>query len=276
MKKDNKYVGIVIGLFAVILVLTGYIIYDKVNYKDNNYKEESLNNQENPEQSKPTPDEIKTLLVTDKEAVDLYESVSWDPCSNQYEYYYKQDKILAKDMPKYLRQALAFVNTKDSHFTGDAGTIGATVEDAEKEYKKLFGKDEKLVFEYFDNQSEMYEKTSISYFDMENGKYAIAVGASTCPSFAEKEIVAIEKNITKNEIYVYEKVVFWKYTDGYSYEIGNVYSDTNRTKLIASNLEYDYNDSKIDEYADKLDTYKYTFKQDSVGNYNFISVEKVK
>ena len=35
-------------------------------------------------------------------------------------------------------------------------------------------------------------------------------------------------------------------------------------------------DSKIDEYADKLDTYKYTFKQDTAGNYNFISVEKVK
>lgn len=36
MKKDNKYVGIIICLFAVILVLTGYIIYDKISYKDLN------------------------------------------------------------------------------------------------------------------------------------------------------------------------------------------------------------------------------------------------
>lgn len=42
MKNDNKYVGIIIGLFAVILVLTGYIIYDKLSYKDNNNNQEII------------------------------------------------------------------------------------------------------------------------------------------------------------------------------------------------------------------------------------------
>ena len=43
MKKDSKYVGIIIGLFAVILVLTGYIIYDKISYKDITNNDDQVN-----------------------------------------------------------------------------------------------------------------------------------------------------------------------------------------------------------------------------------------
>lgn len=43
MKKDNKYFAIIIGLFAVILVLTGYIIYDKLIYKSENNVNSNLN-----------------------------------------------------------------------------------------------------------------------------------------------------------------------------------------------------------------------------------------
>ena len=277
-KKENNFnkilLLIIVILLLIIIVLILNLFSDTNKNLENNQTNNQVNNQENSEQSKPIPDEIKTLLVTDKEAVSLYESVSWDPCSNQSEYYYKQDKILAKDMPEYLRQALAFLSVTDSQTGGDLTEIGASLEDVEKEYKKLFDKDEEFVFQFIDYDSEIDKKESINYYKLDTGNYIIRVGASNCPTPANKKIVSIEKNITKNEIYIYEKVLFWKYTDDNGF-IGNIYSDIIRTKLIASNLEYDYDDSKVLEYADKLDTYKYTFKQDSVGNYNFISVEKV-
>ena len=264
----NKILFFVSALLLVSTIsLTCYIFTNPKNNLENN----QTNNQQSSEQTSPTYDEIKTLPITDNEALKLYNSVMWPVCSKQLEYYYQQDKLLAKDMPEYLRQALAFLNVENSHFHDD----GVSLEAVEKEYKKLFGNAKKFVFQFIEYDSEIGKNEWIWHAQKENDKYGIAVGDTACFEGSPGKIVAIEKNISQNEIYIYEKVLFWKYLDD-DMEKVNLYSDSERTKLVIENYNSMYSHSLLEEYADKLDTYKYTFKQDTAGNYNFISVEKVK
>lgn len=269
-KSANKVNKILFFIIALLLV----IIFGLILYLFSNSRNELKDSQQSSEQTTPIYDEVKTLLTTDEEAVKLYESVSWPECSKQLEYYYQQDKILVKDMPHYLKQALAFLNVENSHFHYD----GVDLIDVEQKYNQLFGIDKKFYFENIKEGSEICENEWICFNEI-NNKYSVMVGDSACvPSFSSK-IIGIEKNVTRNEIYIYERVAFLEYINNDT-ERAKVYSDSERTKLVdddgfISNY-YGVYYNIIDDYNKELNTYKYTFRQNTDGNYNFISVEKLK
>lgn len=284
-KKSKLGLGILIGLLiAIIIGLVGFIVYDKVLSKtddieqvENNDKVETENNPNDDKQESISNDRIEPLLINDKEVVETFKMISWDVCSNQHEYYHKQDKLMVKDMPHDLKQALAFKNTKWSWWLDSndekENNIGDSLADVSKKYKELFG--EEFTFENIEMDSAKDKELGIHYSKF-GSNYVVYIGSSTCETYYPTSmIIGAEKNYTTKELYIYENAVYTAIgLDGVT-----IYSDYNDINSVILQQE-GFNSEQVRDIllnSDyNLDTFKYTFKQNDNGTYQFISVEKVK
>lgn len=90
----------------------------------------------------------------------------------------------------------------------------------------------------------------------------------------------VETTVEDDNIIIKRKAFFVEYiSEGDTVNKANIYKTHDKTELITSvNLKNNTINKKeiISKYGTKMNTYKYTFKQKSIDEYKFYSVEQVK
>lgn len=287
-KKINILTALVVVLIALVIILGGSFAY--MYFGDNTGNDVPMwGNGQNSGES------IKDLSLDDPVVKELSDKVIGAYANNyasSYEdYFYKRDKIVLANEDISFKLSLTAESlfdsfkTYDEGYDCDTGVCGisyideATLKNA---YYKLFGNDS----EYSRATFTVGGCSGEYKWSNENNRYESLIeggcGGATCGGVDGE--LAFAKQITstnENKIEIYERLYYLDCaTDGEYY-----YYDYNKTKLIGamdsilpSNIN-SYDDEReyiFNNYADKLDMYKYTFVKDSNDNYAFTSVEKVK
>lgn len=288
MKNDKMWLGIFIGLLvAIILMLSGFIVYDKVLSKDN------INDSNNENGDNGNKDSIiyKDLLISDSVVKDLSSKVigiyTNNMLSRYSDYFYKRNKITLADEDISFKLSLAAESVRSSFsvsndgYNCDSGVCGisyideATIKNA---YYNLFGSTgySRATFYVADcvgsdgytwsSQNNRYEANVV------DGCGGVSFGGAISKlGYAKKISSDSETTIELYEYFAYQ------YPGDEDEEV-NYYSDYNKTQLITSiSIEKDYSkDEFFSNFSNKSGLYKYTFKKDKDGIYVFTSVEKVK
>ena len=316
MKNDKMGLGIFIGLLvAIILMLGGFIVYDKVLSKDNisdsnnanknnnakdddandasNANKDNINDSSNTNKDNNTKDNIveENLSINDSTVKNLSSKVigiyTNNMLSHYSDYFYKKNKITLADEDISFKLSLAaesvrssFSVSNDAHNCNN-GVCGisyideATIKDA---YYNLFGSTgySRATFYVADCvESDGYKWSS------KNNRYEDNVVdgcGGTSFGGAISKLGYAKKISSSNEttIELYEYFAY-QYSGNEDGEV-NYYSDYNKTQLITSiSIEKNYSkDEFFSKFSNKSGLYKYTFKKDKDGIYVFTSVEKVK
>ena len=268
-KKNKLGLGILIGiLIGLIVGLSGYIICDK--FIDNNKDKQEVKNDNN-KQNDIKEDEILTLTLDDDTGKSLYQSITLPICSSYNNYYYRDDTTLINDISQNVKMYLTAKNSSGS-LDSSSGMHISTL-NFEKSFHKLFGENSNYQF---------IETNDIAVIKKEDNDSILYYYADTCLPTLYRNIIKIEKNNTKNEYYIYEKIAFLKLLESNdeSNEYVDVYSDYQYKTLLKSNTSAKYLNGdliSVDISSDSLDTYKYTFKQNSgvyENDYYLYSVER--
>ena len=217
---------------------------------------------------------------------------------NLYSYFYQSDSLKQEQVDDRIKFAYSFVNVyKDIKglVSGELKAVEAfrkdfvgSVSDVNNESIKIFGSgfDINKVIVNGVGPAIFGEKTMI------NGDKitieAAGIGGVQGADIFTKIISSKKKD---NEIIIENKVMFVsQYDDGSNYYVG-VFKTAKKhidnckgascfglmDKISeVSNQENTIDKMKIDNYLDKLDTYRWTFKENADGSYTFESVEKVK
>ncbi len=302
-QKSKLGLGILIGvLIAVIILLTGYIVYDKVIAKDKNNTEEK--NQDNitptntpAEISKTEPvnlndEKISALIsyimnVYDNET-EMYGTYKVETGRNKVGlFYHKNDKQIIDNIDSNVK--LEMLSSKIyNEYMKSLASSGV--------YEKTFTKTEidKLYHELFGSHASSIKYTSNTCPTLkeENDKVQVmsSCGNVIGPGFHYSILTQFYKaEKTNDELYLYQLVGYPKYDDENDTNIPHniddsfiIYKDydlTTKTSGTNTNLGtanenggYNYDLTKI---KSELDSYKYTLKLEN-GNYYFYSVEKEK
>lgn len=301
-QKSKLGLGILIGvLIAVIILLTGYIVYDKVIDKDKNNTEEK--NQDNITPTN-TPAEIsKTEPVNlDDEKVSALISYIMNVYDNETEmygtykvetgrnkvglFYHKNDKQIIDNIDSNVK--LEMLSSKIyNEYMKSLASSGV--------YEKTFTKTEidKLYHELFGSNASSIKYTSNTCPSLkeENGKVVIKSGCGNMygPGFHYSIITQFyNAEKTANELYLYQLAGYPKYDDESNLEALHdfnddftIYKDFDLTiKTAGTNVNLKVPNDNVMYYdlikiKEELDSYKYTFKLEN-GNYYFYSVEKIK
>ena len=268
--------GVIIVLSLLVVGLGGYIVYDKCLNKTENTKTEEKK------------DNVVSLYVDDPIVKKIYsrfdilpfKGMSNDGDSDQFGYFFKKEKTLASDVPVSYKISVALLSMYDDEKYIKAFSdvsieeVEIKNEDLENKIREIFGN---TSFKNENLPTIVYGQPSFSY-DEGCGCY---VACKSCgfggPYFISASSYVVKAEMINNKIlniYVKPEFVKWSKSNIATSDYpGYVYSDVNMTNLVATfNNEYEENHKS---YADKLDTYKFSFEKDG-SNYYFKSVEKVK
>ena len=196
-------------------------------------------------------------------------------------YFYANDSINVNTMSNKVKIVMAIHALGDYNYiydtyTVDTSAVDTTVsipeEDIKESYYKIFGSSVEFKTESLDGNdcgltAFTYDSGSKVYKESVNG-----CGGTALPYYETKIIKAVKYS---DRIEITEKVVYveleWDESSSETYQFVYTNKDkTNKLATVSSNEEI-----SIDDYLDRLDSYKYTFKKDG-DNYYFYSSEKVK
>lgn len=252
---------VIILLILIVIGLIGYIVYDKIIWK-----EEIVETNKNKSNNPP----VESLEVTDPQVIDLLDKLSYMYHCDEYDYAYLQDKkITTNDLENAVVYNMACKNINSTIDSSRTTTFNDfTKETLRKEIDKIVGKDYKFTdTTYPDCPNWKYDSDSSTYkFDNET-----VCGCTRGPFHSLMKTVKAEKK--GNKMIVYLRAIFVDTGDG------DGYFDRARTKKI-TNLEkqkYSYEPGAIienDANFSKGTLYKIEFNLED-GNYIFASSEPV-
>ena len=297
IKKRNVFKGICILLFIVIIGLVVYILNDKgiinINSKDDKKTVDK----------KTDNDTTEELDINSKEVTDLFKKYnkfnngmylySDNDSGLLYTYFYQNDSLKKDQIDDRIKFAYSFENlykiTEGNYFDENSiKKFNGSVQDVKNESIKMFGNDfnvnnltknntvKNSVGLVIYGVKPMLKENDITISLMELGD------AGSADIYTK--IISAKK--TNGNLLIENKVMFVYYSlyvNGYQgiFKTAKKYIDNctdascyGLTDKI-SELPND-NKIKIDDYLDKLDTYRWTFKENTDGSYTFESVEKVK
>ena len=307
IKKRNVFKGICVLLFIVIIGLVVYILNDKkiinINSKDDKKAVDNKASNTTKESEKEEILDVNSDIVVNlfnkmnnfTHDLDLLDVKAEE---NLYSYFYQSDSLKQEQVDDRIKFAYSFVNVyKDIKglVSGEWKAVETfrkdfvgSVSDVNNESIKIFGSgfDINKVIVNGVGPAIFGEKTMI------NGDKitieAAGIGGVNGADIFTKIMSSKKKD---NEIIIENKVMF----------VSNYYNDSNycvgvfktakkhidnckgascfglMDKISEVSVQENTTDKmKIDNYLDKLDTYRWTFKKDKDGNYTFESVEKVK
>ena len=287
--KKRRILKAILALLIAGVLFTG-VYY--VNEEDglNKFKSVEKNNKEITQNT-----DSKELDVNSEEVKELFNvynkfnnhmSLSFKYISG-FTYFYNQDKVHMNDIDESLKFAIVYDEYFNKKYDGqehvDAETI-VHMKDLNKISNKLFSTslDIKKVIDK-DNYINVFVCRQLKYNEKEQSIIITQDGCGDCAAaeFNTKIISAVK---SKDKIEIINKVIFLYYscdpvefkifkaaTNNYNNKYGfveEIEDLTNKNILIK--------DVKIDDYLDKLDSFKWTFVKNNEGNYIFESVEKIK
>lgn len=265
MKKSNKGLIITIVILSILLAsVSGYLVYDKF------FNNEETKEEKNESSDKDTSNVSEELSINDSEVQKLYSYVTngLTATYDTFDYFYRQDKLLATQMSDSDRLSLAakLISEEDKKTTSSA-YVSVDEEVIKANYNLIFGSSidyRRVDFQIGCLPMEYNDETK-TYVSTSDG----------CGGAVEKAIESLlEKAVKTNDsIEIYERMFVIVTSDG------SFYKDTElKEKLNISNddvINTDY-DQLIKQHMSELNQYKYTFKKDNSGNYYFYSAELVK
>ena len=304
IKKRNIFKGICLLLVLIIIGMTVYILNDKgiinINSKDDKKAVDNKTSNTTKESEKEEILDVNSDIVVNlfnkmnkfTNDLDLLDVKAED---NLYSYFYQSDSLKKEQVDDRIKFAYAFISLyKDveeqtgkswyntENFSKD---FVGSVSDVNNESIKIFGSG-------FDINKVIINGVGPAIFGektMINGDKitieAAGIGGAQGADILTK-ITSCKKKYGK--IIIENKVMF-------VFAAGNVEQSIFKTAkkhidncegasclgLVdkvseISNQDNSLDKIKIDDYLDKLDTYRWTFKDNEDGNYTFESVEKVK
>lgn len=260
--KENKKIIIGFGiLILIIIVLLIYIIIDK-----------KLSSEKIDQAEKTLIDDVKidlNSLYQIGDTLNKFDSAFNDSNSKYFGYLYKSDSLLVKDFDK---NAALYTTLYNDFIGSNIVQLGATVKN---KFAKIFGKQ----VSYKASSIDVGEHSKISY-DEKLNQYSYsstAINNVYSPGYIAHNI---STSLEGENIFVTRKIFYVEYTNGGA--IGSnaiIYRDSSKNEKIG---ELKLRNNVLDEeeviakYSSKLKTYKYTFKQQKLDEYNFYSLEKIK
>ena len=312
IRKRNIFKGICVLLVLVIIGLVGYILNDKGIITINNTK----NNNKKNNSEVTTTTKQNNVLETEALAKELFNDMnslttSLDVLSNDrnldyWSYFYTFDKINKKSVDNNIKLALAFRKYFVDSFGLASGDIEKQNEIEQKilkqevdssiineKYKVLFGENiddyninaEVLGFSIKYNSDK--KKYSFTGTEIGDASSAMVLTKITDTKIESDRIEVYNKalfvagSIIYGDVNVYKDVKLDDFSKQKyqceNFEIPNCYYGVlNKIDSIdVSKISY-FEDISIDNYINKLNTYKWIFTKNSEGNYVFTSVEKIK
>lgn len=264
------------GLIATIVILTllligacTFIVYDKFVADHSNptkeVKEDSVVTEDEEKQVVETAISIDDPKIRHAMAPFHNSSIDFGSMPDLFGYFYSKDKITINDIPNSTIVKLAIADYYTDDYTGiSTPTEGAlSILDVKVNVQKAFGTNIKYTDESVDVLcSRFVLNPANNVYDVQLG----GCGGVGIPNYKYKVVKATE---TDETLTIYEKV---GYVEAYSKSDGSlgskIYTNADKTNPVG-----DY-EGEIDQFLDKLDSYKWTFKKEG-SNYIFKSVEKV-
>lgn len=256
---NKKFIITIVILILIILGLAGFIYYDKF-YKKTEEKA-----------TLTTVDDINLDLSTLYKIGDIlnrFDAAFSDSNSTYFGYIYK-DKLYAKDFDKKVALYGVIYNDLLKN-NSDNILLG---ENVKRSFENIFGNN--LSYNPIDiSDGKNINVTYIAASDRYN--YTInSINNIYLPKYMEK---TISTSVTTDSIIVKRKVFYVEYnTSGTETASANIYTDSSKSNNIGTiNLRNGilFLDEVIAKYSSKVNTYIYTFKQSSDGDYYFYSIEK--
>ena len=285
MEETRKSKGLIITLIIIIAVLLGvigYFVYDKY-LTDNTTVENNTKGDKNTVKGEELSLSNDVVVELEKKLASIH-----NYCI-VYDYFYTGNDVYTSTISNddkidsVINYLDLYSSYKDSKLFNNAYYYvlsDETVTNIKETIKDLFGKDQEF------NPGTSYTSSSaIIYVD---GKYLLAQNG--CGFEGNRALSFTDKAIkTDDEIKIY-KVVGYYFPTGYNEAAKNksiLTTDKDGNNIIASKTsnktatdwmttEWDYFTEQLKNNADQFDSYVFTFKLDSTGNYYFYSSEIVK
>lgn len=286
-KKSKLGLGILIGLLiAIIIGLTGFIVYDKVLNKTDE-KEQSENNdkveneitdndinQDN--SSNESDDEIVTELDLSSTLVSSLSQVFYGKfltsgASIYDNYFYRKEKTIIANLPDKLKMVMTFYTLNNPSSVSDSKV--------EETYKQIFGSKAVVPNTVSLDCDFPYEHVN-GFYQVPN--HGLGCGGASA-SFTFTKLIGAKKIQNNNEekIVISEAVAFMT-DDGTTTGQNKLYNDVNFTEFVEV-YKYDFINTvdqgpknPLDDDYTKYAQYDYTFVKDEADIYVFTSVERVK
>ena len=280
--KTNKGLVVMVVILSIALLgAIGYICYDKFMVKVEDPKQEEPKQEE-----KLSEEEVNNLrkgLILDEEygmQASLYfdHNVSIDTMSDELVNYLIKKHCDQNQVSSKIDSWMKEHNNDVS--SGDSVIYSFYKQELANILKSTFNTDKDLNIKESTDYIYMYNSNGIKY---NSNDEMLNVVSSINPS----EPGTIQTKMTKydqqnNEVYVYEKVMLCYYgqsfdSNGCTNSHGYFVKITDDSKIMSNNGEnrtfnYDY---IFENYSDKLNTYKTTFKKADDGKYYWYSSEIV-
>ena len=272
--KKNIIIGILIFLLLCVVGICIYLVVDKSNSVVDNEKEQTEN-------------KIEELDVNDELVQNLYKKIDVfdNYLSGDYFGYIFKDKLTYKDIENGAKLYIAFVSLDTSKYMDDKEYFHIPDSEMEKSLKDIFG-DVNYTHEAFHGTGEARKNGSEKYikYDAIKKEYHYSypyIGCTFgCPVIRTKLTNAIKND---KDIELYQLMVYEEHgsetEEPYSRPCYYIYENIGGYKIdgkcVDSLEDYDV-ESWDEQYKDKLDTYKYTFKYNEEDDkYYFYSVERI-
>lgn len=305
IKNKNIFKGICVLLILIIAGMTVYILNDKgiinINNKDNKKTVDKKTNKDTTKES----EKEEILDVNSDIVVNLFNKMNnftndldlldVKAEENLYSYFYQSDSLKQEQVDDRIKFAYSFANVyKDIKINYKSEWYDAekfrkdfvgNVSDVNNESIKIFGSG-------FDINKVMVNGVGPAIFGeqtMINGDKitieAAGIGGVQGANIFTKIISSKKKD---NKVIIENKVMFVFASENVEQSIfktakkhidncegASCLGLVDKVSEI-SNQDNSLDKIKIDNYLDKLDTYRWTFKENTDGSYTFESVEKVK
>jgi len=272
--KNKKLLFLILILGIILVGICGYLIYDKFIAGN-----DDIGNNENRDTIAEL-DVISDIVVDTFDITGLDSNIFYNVESPDYfAYYYRQNKLITEEFSDAIKIALIIRQYQKVLSESTQNEMGERTifseEVARYLYGRIFGKEAEYKYTV-QNYIDITSKNGIWPDVIKNRDGIVVIGSGGIGGgYGLRPIIAkifkAEKNQTKNEISIYQKVVFLDV----KYEIGklDIYTDYKFKNKVASDLKIDWDINYLDRVK-KADIYKYTFKANSDGSYYFYSVEK--
>ena len=265
-KSSNKLLTtLVIILLIAVLGLTGFVVYDKVLKKD----KVEPNTTDNSDNERNGNEEIKDLNIYDDIVLKLtYPSkILWFKTSDK-NWDYEDFKVDSANRYAMMQIAAANVKCIDDD---DKVNAKCSAKEIESNFKKIFGPD----MNYYNGDVEE-SNTCLDIGEYKDGAYIRQRG---CGGDSVYSTIIYTKTYkaqqTEDNIYVYEYVqsVTVGLKDPMNYQSDGVAYLLDKQGNKLEEIDYDNYESIARKRINdgKADTYKWTFKKQSDGNYYFYS-----
>ena len=261
---NKKFIITIIILIIIILGLGGFIAFDKL----------VLNKQDKVKTTQIGDVELNLTVMEhiDETLLRLNEAFN-DPNTNYFGYLYSKKEINKNNFDK--SAALFAAIYKDMSEVNMVFNIPGGI--VRSNYEELFGK--KFIYEA---KSITPGNTCNIVYYKDNDTYAYIFQKPYnvySPKYIEK---SIETSAESGQITIKRKVFYIEYipsVDGTTVTQANIYTGKDKTKLIKT-VTLKNNSINVDEligkYGSKMETYMYTFKEETLNRYDFYSIKKVK